>query len=684
MSRVFAHSLLLTAIIGIQVIILASGYGFLGTVLYYGYLYPPERVSNIWKNNPNDLTMVITLIATVLSAATSFLFTLSVKEALRHRISARSISLIKLRVGVALSTGTTIWRFEYIGLTTLTLFVSGVLGLLTAGWTNILTPNYIQMPISMQGYEIDITGTVFATLLLQEYQQQGFTDIRDNAFEVLDIGGIISGISAAGYTYGLPGIFNFNGAKYNASTQGIVPTIKDYSASGVPGPNGTRLGFSGGNVTVNTREILGKRTSMPIPQGFSRNYSMLQQGLTANVSCKPIDSSDTQYALNMNSRVVYSNATASNDTITGLRLWNIVGTCGASTSKMQNYVTVVDTSGNLTQSSGFLPSVVCPGPTTMTQTSVNLSQTPTSFKILSKGFYKYDFLNASVCEVTPLLTMVRGDYSNDLICSEVISSTPFRPENVLLLSFIAGVAKFQSTSSQGLMSSTIGDTLYSIYSSSTTTTIGDNLENQTQVYNELEEYWRGVVEFSATFLRSGFMAEGSFPNDTIPVDLQSPVNGTMYISTIGWTAQSATFLLVIIPSTIITVLTVACSVYSILQNKVHSRFDPSNTLHLIMVSTTKDLQLRGFSSEGIIVNEGVEVRLEEVLENNKGIVANEGVEVTSEVLEDNEDMKFNFDDFLLSKYVIEVATLLVELIKYAPLDHAFEKLNLQNVCGGCG
>ncbi|KAG2096675.1 hypothetical protein BD769DRAFT_261975 [Suillus cothurnatus] len=45
-----------------------------------------------------------------------------------------------------------------------------------------------------------------------------------NSFQVIVIGDI-SGVTAAGYTLSLPGIFNFNRTKYNASTQGVVSTI---------------------------------------------------------------------------------------------------------------------------------------------------------------------------------------------------------------------------------------------------------------------------------------------------------------------------------------------------------------------------------------------------------------------------------------------------------------------------
>lgn len=231
------------------------------------------------------------------------------------------------------------------------------------------------------------------------------------------------------------------------------------------------------------------------------------------------------------------------------------------------------------------------------------------FTVISQGFYKYRFLNPSVCTVVPLLTTVHANYSHGLISSKAVSVSPFRPENLELLSFVAGVAKFHSINSQGLTSSTIGDTLYTIYSSTTNTSIDDGLETQTQVYEELEDYWRGVVEFSATFLRSGFMVAGSFPDNTIPDELLSPVNGTMYISTIGWTRRSATYLLAILPVTTVIILTFACALYSKDSSDHRITFDVSDTLHLMMASAAGNLTLEGFNEKGS-VDQSVKVRLD--------------------------------------------------------------------------
>lgn len=50
------------------------------------------------------------------------------------------------------------------------------------------------------------------------------TQVQGNSFEVIDIGSMLSGVAAAGYTFGVPGIFNFNGAKYNTSTRRSRPS----------------------------------------------------------------------------------------------------------------------------------------------------------------------------------------------------------------------------------------------------------------------------------------------------------------------------------------------------------------------------------------------------------------------------------------------------------------------------
>jgi hypothetical protein len=66
-----ANSVRLAAIVSGQIIILAFGYGFLEAVLYFEYLAPPNQLGDLWRHHHGELTMVVTLIATVLSVATT-------------------------------------------------------------------------------------------------------------------------------------------------------------------------------------------------------------------------------------------------------------------------------------------------------------------------------------------------------------------------------------------------------------------------------------------------------------------------------------------------------------------------------------------------------------------------------------------------------------------------------------
>jgi hypothetical protein len=54
-------------IISVQIFILAFGYGFLGVVAYLQYLAPPDSVCEFMRSYPAEVTMIVTLIATMLS-----------------------------------------------------------------------------------------------------------------------------------------------------------------------------------------------------------------------------------------------------------------------------------------------------------------------------------------------------------------------------------------------------------------------------------------------------------------------------------------------------------------------------------------------------------------------------------------------------------------------------------------
>ncbi|KIK75814.1 hypothetical protein PAXRUDRAFT_18663 [Paxillus rubicundulus Ve08.2h10] len=307
----------------------------------------------------------------------------------------------------------------------------------------------------------------------------------------------------------------------------------------------------------------------------------------------------------------------------------------------QQYVTWANASGQPdVAGTGFLPTIVCPG-------HVNASDVYSRFVIATQGFYKYDFVPYTICAVTPLITTTRVDYTEGGIinASEIISNQTFSPNDTYLLFYLAGVANYHARNSQGLMNNVIGDTLYSIYSGEFDTPISNNTN---EVFRELastyprtsrlclmfesrtqENYWRGVIEFAATFLRAGYSAQGAF-QDGIPSNMTSTLNGTMSVLTMGWANRGPIYIFSILPLGIVTLLTVMTAIYSLVQSwkERHdpwkqTSFDVSDTLHLIMASAEGGLtsKLWGFDKIGLIANEKMQVQLTELKGNRKELSA---------------------------------------------------------------
>ncbi|KAH7907770.1 hypothetical protein BJ138DRAFT_1104049 [Hygrophoropsis aurantiaca] len=525
------------AVILTETVFLAFGWGFLAALLYFNYIPLPNYLASLIHRFPSESTLVVTVIATMLAMAATFclfsgLFTIAIKDALRHRM-AQPISLITLATGIALTKGTHIWKpRSYLGRTALTWLVYAVLTSLTAGWTTLLAPTFINVHFQMSGIELDVSGIAFSNLLGQE--------LKGAAVET-------------GITFGLPGIFNFNGPKYNLSTGGVVPAVSDYAGS-VDIPDQMRLSFDGGQVSVNV-QTEPDRLHGKIPSGFSTNYTVFQQGLTANVTCaalNPNDNSDPGQ-LSLTNPYISLPVQANDSSIAFyLRQWNSTANCVGGSPTVQSYVTRTNASNQPDLlGSGFLPAVVCPG------TNSSAYQ---RFVIVSQGFYRYDFLPPTVCEITPLVTNVTVKYSGGLInIAQTISSRPFESDNANLLRFISGVMSWQARNAQGLMGNTIGDSLFAIHSATSNQSI---TSNTAQVYDELEDYWRGIVEFTATFLRSGFSASGSFPQNQIPANMTAKVTGNMVVSTVGWAGRVPTYFLAVIPVTTVAVLTFIAIAYS--------------------------------------------------------------------------------------------------------------------------
>ncbi|KIJ58953.1 hypothetical protein HYDPIDRAFT_44239 [Hydnomerulius pinastri MD-312] len=492
-------------------------------------------------DNPTITTIIVSGIASVIS-----FFSVVVKWALRKRITRQPISLYRLSAGAA-SAGTSFWfNSRHCWLSFAILFVFVAFCFLTSVWTTLLTPVSVMLSLQMGGSELDIGSSNFDASL----QQALAAPVSSVSWiEVFGSNSLMSGIAAAGNVFGLENIFNFNNVRYNATTGGILPAIAPYDGTQQLAPlENSGINFSGGYVP-------GNLTASPDHSGISSTYTVLQQGLTANVTCVEYTSAAEWGGLQVEQTSVSGDLGS-----VPFTLWALEAICpenGGESS--QGFVT-----NPLVDSVGLLASVVCPNVGNVANASLNY--TFNQILVISNGTGMYNFLPPTVCEIIPVITQSIVTYADHIISATVVDSTPIEPWQQNLLLFLVSVINYQAWSTQGVKTNTLGDALISIYTATTTSSITDS--NTTQILQELSQFWRGVVEFSGTYIRSGFSA---YPR-TAPSDMLVGMSGTQNVTTVGWTVTwQPTYLYTLFPVTSTAFLAIGAFIYNCIDRKKHAK-----------------------------------------------------------------------------------------------------------------
>ncbi|KIJ65842.1 hypothetical protein HYDPIDRAFT_27070 [Hydnomerulius pinastri MD-312] len=468
--------------------------------------------------------VIVPNIATVIGILTTLCFSTAIKQVLEQRLSRKPVPLAELGAVVALAQTTLILKKTYPWQTIKTIVASALFTWLTSAWTTLLTPVQVILPVEMSGWELDLGSSNFDTNL-----QQALAAAVSSPewIEVFGSSSLLSGIAAAGNSFGLQSIFNFNDAKYNVSTGGILPAVVSYSGTQQAAPlQNSGINFSGGLVPANL-------TASQRISGISSNYTAYQQGLTANVTCAEYTNAADWGGLEI-SQVSASGTLAS----VPLTIWGLEAACpnnGGTTQQV--YVT-----SNLADDVGVVSSVVCPNIENVANSTLNY--TFDQIMVFSNGTGLYSFLPPTVCQIVPMITTSMVVYANQIITTTVVESTPIQGWQQNLLSFLVSGINYQAWSTQSVRTNAIGDALMSIYTATTTSSITDS--NTTQILQELSQFWRGVVEFSGTFVRSGFSASPR----TLSSDMLVSMQGAQVVTTIGWTPVDYTYLFALVPITL--------------------------------------------------------------------------------------------------------------------------------------
>ncbi|KAG1842188.1 hypothetical protein DFJ58DRAFT_844791 [Suillus subalutaceus] len=212
--------------------IFALCWGFMIVIWHQEYVILPDSVVDLIARYPTELTLISSVISTILSAASTILVTL-----------------------------------------------------LNSSWTTFILPTSLLWPVSIEGYSLDLSSSVFNTKLANDTARPGY---YQNGFDILDIMASMSGTSAtrSAVAGGNDSVFAFNGVSYITSSGGILPAVEDYAGTTLP-PEYIGLEYYGGQVA--TGAVLDSL----------EGYTVTQQGLSANINCSILtDLDSTEFSTN--------------------------------------------------------------------------------------------------------------------------------------------------------------------------------------------------------------------------------------------------------------------------------------------------------------------------------------------------------------------------------------------------
>ncbi|KAF7368602.1 hypothetical protein MVEN_00184100 [Mycena venus] len=518
-----------------------------------GVMPAPHPLTSLANKHPRFATQIVTLVSTALAACSSFLFSFSVRKSITIRLQ-RPVSLTSFQCAMKISSLSLIlsprkwkWTVTSIALVLIT-------GVQTSCWTTLLTPIQVTIGTPLSGSELDLSSP-----LLKQAQTTGVLDNCETSPSRLTsfvLGQTDSGYAAVEGNMSLPASFTAIGRNFETSTAGVYPmTMFDVDASSL---------FPGMTTIPGTLTPVGV-----VPDGFSQTYSMMQQGFTADVSCTfsnntPPVQKDVMRGSGDKDEIVHVTMTSD---------------CAGRQEPDLNTVSVYV--------GGESHSLLMVGCGTGENYTLAFSSSPV-IAVIGKSPIS--------CTFTPRITTVKVDYPSMNISSKAILTKTNDAGAILDVDGPAGLSALQTLYrafyyGQGSESNRIHEQFVDL--------IGTNPTPET-VLRSMEEYIRGVVEYSGTLLRACLSGRnGTFP-DGVPANMTIRTTGMLYTQTLGWNRWSAREYWILFPGTLVALSTITIVLVAVGKHAGKTPrvpFNPSNGVHLIALSVVGDLRDRFTGTE---------------------------------------------------------------------------------------
>ncbi|KAF8149699.1 hypothetical protein K438DRAFT_1866295 [Mycena galopus ATCC 62051] len=570
-----------------QLVLQIVAWGFFAYIQSRGFL--PLQFHGIpqavWYK---PLTWLSTQISTVLAWCSSSLFALGIQQSIILQLHGEGMSMARFISSLKIASLSFIRDLKKLKLTALSLAVIAATGAQTAGWSNLITPQVLEFESFITGQELDLSNTLLqSTLTGASYD---FCVFNSSNLPALTVGQTESGYAAVNQDLDFAASVILLGQSFVSSTGGILPLTFVDVPSGSSFPDTTTL-----PVALKIYGVL--------PSGLSADYSITQQGYTADVSCTFQDlTSDSTPSLKVETNPL-EDENGNQSPISSVTMSSDCDGPVFPDGTPFNSQTV-DTS--LSDGSGSILMIACGGS----------GQSYSTADILRGGLY--DFIQTTVCTLTPKISKVSVDYSYEnspnstIIDTQTLSGGSPDLEGPAGLSAVTTIYNMMYFS-QGGQTNIVGDQWRSLI-------LNGNLGDAASILPVMADYIRGVTEYSGSVFRACLSVTGQdapFLAAGVPDTLTIPTTkGSFDTQFVGWEISTSTSW-VQIPGTLIAIATIYIVLAAVARHagdQEGKAFDPANTLDLVSASAIGGLGniFTGTEEDRVKEAEGAHVVLEDI------------------------------------------------------------------------
>ncbi|KAJ7268986.1 hypothetical protein C8J57DRAFT_329236 [Mycena rebaudengoi] len=533
-----------------QLILQAAAWGFFAAIWRRGLISVPSFNFDV-VDSFQIIHWACTQISTGLAGCSSFLFSWAIQQSITLRLHREGMSFATFFWSMQISSRSRIWELKHLKWTVLSIAVVALAGAQTSGWSTLLTPELFYHKTRVTGREFDLSSS-----LLQPMLSNGALDFcvfNSTYLVALSVGQTGSGYAALNGDEGFPTSLTLLDNAFNTSTSGILPLAF--------GDLDTNPWF--GNMTT-----LPKALSAP-PVGFhnglSWKSSINQQGFTADVSCKMQDlKPDTTPSITI---------TTINETQSSPAVVNMTSNCEV---PLVPNGTQLNFASAMTNKGDYLLMIAC-GPGVSAE----------GYTLIFVGSGLYDFVKTTVCTFAPKITNVWADYLYEQI-SDTITATTLPGgipdiEGPAAISAIMTIYNMLSFS-QAVAANIVGDQLIAV--------LTEVDFDQSDIMFAMEEYIRGVTEYSGTVFRACVSVKNGTFLDGVPNNMTIPIQGTLHTQFYGWQFTASTSW-VLVPGTIIAIGSIWVLLLTVARyagDLEGKKFNPADTMQLVAASAAGGLK----------------------------------------------------------------------------------------------